>query len=254
MKRIDVAAWTGIWPFTMSREADVAEVIGGLREVGVDGALVSPLNSILGPDPMLANRDLLAACRDLAGSFQVRVAPMLDPTLPGWEQDLAMLAADPMVAGVRLVPSYHGYPVDGAAVESITRFATDLRLPVCVQVRIIDERAHHPLMLVPAVQTAAIARLAQAVPTAKILASGAFQSDLAALAACPNVAAELSSIESADTLANAVAVLGSERLMLGTHVPVYTPAPGVAKVDEAADALVFDRIAVGNARTWFGFS
>lgn len=251
MNRIDVAAWTGIWPFTMSREVSLAEVVTSLQDVGIDGAVVSPLNAILGPDPMLANRDLLGACRERDGAFLLRIVPILDPTLPGWEQNLDDLASDPLVVGIRLVPSYQGYEVDGPEAEAVSRAVTAQGLAVCVQVRIIDERAHHPLMLVPAVPTAAIARLAQTVPEARFLVSGTFQGELASLADIPNVSAELSSIESADTLANALAVLGPERLLLGTHAPVYTPPPGVAKVDEADDPAVLPQVASDNAKALF---
>ncbi len=251
MNRIDVAAWTGIWPFTMTRETSLPDLVTSLQAVGIDGAVVSPLNAVLGPDPMPANRDLLDACRSAGDAFLLRVAPILDPTLPGWERDLEGLASDPLVAAIRLVPVYHRFAIDGPEAEEIVRAATAHGLPVCVQVRIIDERAHHPLMLVPAVPTAAIGRLARIVPEARFLVSGTFQSELSALADVSNVSIELSSVESADTLANALAVLGPERLLLGTHAPVYTPAPGVAKVDETDDPAIFRQIASDNASALF---
>ena len=251
MTRIDVAAWTGLWPFTMTREANLANLVTSLHDVGIDGAIASPLNAILGPDPMLANRDLLDTCRSAGDEFLLRVAPILDPTLPGWERDLDELASDPLVVAIRLVPAYHRFTIDGADAVAITRAVTERGLPLCVQVRIIDERAHHPLMLVPAVPAAAIARLAGAVPNASILVGGAFQSEMPAIADAANVAVELSSVESADTLANALAVLGPQRLLLGTHAPIYTPAPGVAKADETDDPAIVQQITSGNARTMF---
>ncbi len=251
MTRIDVAAWTGLWPFTMTREFGLSDLVASLQEVGIDGAIVSPLNAILGPDPMLANHDLLDACRSASGEFLLRVAPILDPTLPGWERNLGELASDPLVVAIRLVPAYHRFTIDGVDAVAITRAVTERGLPVCIQVRIIDERAHHPLMLVPAVPAAAIARLAGVVPEARFLVSGAFQSELAALADAANVAVELSSVESADTLASALGALGPQRLLLGTHAPIYTPAAGVAKVVEADDPTVLAQITSDNARTLF---
>jgi hypothetical protein len=117
----------------------------------------------------------------------------------------------------------------------------------------LDERAHHPLMKVPGVSLDGVVWLSGAAPAARILTCGIFQSELAAIADAPRISAELSSIESGDTLAKALAVLGRDRLMLGTHAPIYYPAPGVAKVtntDIAEDTIA--RVASANARDFFG--
>jgi hypothetical protein len=121
-----------------------------------------------------------------------------------------------------------------------------------VQLRVLDERAHHPLMQVPGVPVEALARLATAVPDGRFLACGIFQAELGALADAPNVMAEVSSVESGDALANALSALGPDRLMLGTHAPVYDPAPGMAKVAGVTDdAGVVDRVGRTNAVGFF---
>lgn len=230
MTLFDVSAWTGIWPFTAVRQTTLRDLVTQLRTVGVTGALVSPLNAVLGPDPMLANADLLAEVNALATDFLLRIAPILDPTLPGWERDLAELAAQEIVAAVRIVPNYHGYEVDGEAARSLAAAVTAAGLPVVVQLRVLDERAHHPLMKVPAVPVASVTTLAASVPDGTFVLAGVFQAELAAVADRPNVLVEVSSVESGDALGNAIAALGAERLLLGTHAPVYEPAVAVAKV------------------------
>lgn len=231
MTLFDVNAWTGMWPFTAVRQTGLDDLVSQLRAVGVSGAMVSPLNAVLGPDPMLANVDLLAEMSAAnVGDFQLRVAPVVDPSLPGWERDLADLVTHDIVAAVRMVPNYHGYDVDGPVALDFVRAATAAGLPVVVQLRVLDERAHHPLMKVPAVPVTAVAALAAAVPTATLVLAGVFQAELAAIAGLPNVLAELSSVESGDALGNAIAALGSDRLLLGTHAPVYEPAVAIAKV------------------------
>jgi predicted TIM-barrel fold metal-dependent hydrolase len=89
------------------------------------------------------------------------------------------------------------------------------------------------------------------VPDARFLACGVYQAELAALAKAPNVAVELSSVESGDALANALAVIGPERLLLGTHAPVYEPAPGVAKVAGAVHDSVAAHVGWKNAKAFF---
>ena len=125
-------------------------------------------------------------------------------------------------------------------------------LGLCVQIRMQDERAHHPLMKVPAVPIEGIARLAAALSAGRLLACGVFQSELAAIAGNPNVSAELSSIESGDTLANALAVMGKDRVLLGTHAPIYYPVAGIAKVvGSEHDNDTLNRVAALNAGAFF---
>ncbi len=256
MKRLDASAWVGIWPFTAVRSTSLADLVRDLREAGISGAAISPLNAVLGPDPMLANRDLLAETEAFdAGGFVTRIVPVLDPSLPGWERDLEQLSTSKRVGGIRIVPNYHGYDVDGREAIAVAKAVEGHGLPLCVQVRMIDERAHHPLMKVPGVPLDGVARLAAAVPDARILVGGAFTSELAAIAASANVFVELSSIESSDALGNAAKAVGVERLLLGTHAPLYTPAVGVAKVVLAGlpeEERV--KVAWGNADTLFGIT
>jgi predicted TIM-barrel fold metal-dependent hydrolase len=136
---------------------------------------------------------------------------------------------------------------------AIARAVTAHGIPLCVQVRMIDERAHHPLMKVPGVLLDGVSRLARAVPDARILVGGAFTAELAAIADVANVSVELSSIESGDAFGNAAKVLGADRLLLGTHAPLYTPAVAVAKVDlSGASDDERSRVAWGNAASLFG--
>jgi len=253
MTRFDASAWAGIWPFTMSAPVSLAAVVTRLEATGVTGAAISPLNAVLAPEPMGANLALLAEFdRANTAAFDVRVVPVINPSLPGWEDDFASLVRDHGAAlgAVKLVPNYHGYAVDGRETIALARAAGAAGLGVCVQARMLDERAHHPLMKVPGVAADGIARLAAAVPEARFLACGLYQAELAHIAPAGNVSAELSSVESGDALANALAVLGEDRLLLGTHAPVYDPAPGVAKA-AAGDPDTRIRVASFNAAAFF---
>jgi predicted TIM-barrel fold metal-dependent hydrolase len=79
-----------------------------------------------------------------------------------------------------------------------------------------------------------------------------FQSELAGIAGSANVSAELSSVESGDTLSNALAVIGDDRVLLGTHAPIYYPAAGVAKVEESGrEDNTLNRVVVRNAAAFF---
>jgi len=252
MTRFDASAWAGHWPFTSSASTGLTDLVAGLRETGFSGAAVSPVAAVLGPEPMTANLTLIEEVRNLPGDFAVRVVPILDPSLPGWERDLDMLVSGhgASIGAIKIVPNYHGYAVNGAESVALARAVTNAGLGLCVQIRMLDERAHHPLMKVPGVPLDGVVRLSDAIPDAWILACGIFQSELAAISGSSRISAELSSIESSDTVANAAAVIGINRLLLATHAPVYDPASALAKV-AALDDQAATRIAHSNVTTFF---
>jgi hypothetical protein len=256
MTRFDASAWVGMWPFTMSAPTSLQDLVVGLEATTISGAAVSPLAAVLAPESMTANLALIDDFLQAAPvDFDLRLVPVLDPSLPGWESDLDGLLSEhaSSIGAVKIVPNYHGYDLEGMEAVALTTAVTRAGLGLCVQVRMLDERAHHPLMKVPGVSIAGVVGLSRAVPDARILACGMFQSELADIVEAPNVSAELSSIESGDVLAKALAVLGEDRIMLGTHAPIYYPATGVAKVvNSVSTEDTFGRVASANARAFFG--
>lgn len=254
MTRFDASAWVGMWPFTASAPVSLADLAESLASVGISGAAVSPIHAVLAPEPMSANIALIEEAVAIGPAFDVRVAPIINPSLPGWERDLAEVleVGGESIGAIRIVPNYHGYAVDGEESRAIGRAVVSAGLGLCIQLRMLDERAHHPLMVVPGTPIDGVARLADAVPDLRILACGIYNAELPGIAAVGNVSAELSSVESGDVLATALRIVPAERLMLGTHAPIYYPAAGVAKVATSAeDEDVIIRIASFNAAAFF---
>jgi predicted TIM-barrel fold metal-dependent hydrolase len=83
----------------------------------------------------------------------------------------------------------------------------------------MDERTHHPLMRVPAVAVSELKKLGEQHPGVRFLACCIFQSELSRLKGIDNVWAELSYIESSETLVNAIGTIGDSRLVFGSHSP-----------------------------------
>lgn len=252
----DASAWVGPWPFGDGGDEALGSVIGRLREAGVQGAVFSPLRALLAPEPATANLQL---CREIAasdrGNFDARFLPVVNPSLPHWRSQIAAWigTGSAAIAGIKLIPNYHAYALSDTCVQEVAAFAVEHGLPLCIQVRMLDERAHHPRMLVPAVPVAEIVALAAAYPSLPVLVCGLFNAELVAIASATNVRVELSSIESGDTLPNVLKALPPERVLLGTHAPIYYPAPALAKLQGdgiGEDALT--AIAGGNARVLFG--
>jgi hypothetical protein len=254
----------GRWPFRALRTDALPDLESLLVQNGITGAVVASLDAVLCPDPMVRNEPLLREIARRGPGFDWIATAVIDPTLGGWEK----MAGACLALGARclkLVPTYHLYPLtdaglartdglgvpwvrqaarDGlAAVDRLCRLAAARQVPVALQVRLEDERAHHPLMRVPGLPAQEVAALAQRHPDGRFVVCGATNAELPPLRA-RNIWVEISFVESEDTLAGALAHVAPDRLLLGTHAPFFYPAVGVAKV-VAADVSAGIRHGVG---------
>lgn len=252
----DASVFTGPWPFATGEHETLPTLAAALRRVGISAAAVSPARAILAPEPAAHNAALARQARRWhEPDVRFVPVPIIDPSSPCWRDHLA--ACHELVDGgpraVKIVPNYHGYDVlDGSVIALATELVPD-RTTLCVQLRMTDERAHHPLMKVPGVDPASVVDLAKRVPDLPILACAPYLAELPVLAPAPNVHAELSFVESGYLLRDALHALGPNRLLLGTHAPLHYPAPGVAKLtsdDLAPEA--HQKISCANFARLFG--
>ncbi|MGC4190510.1 MAG: amidohydrolase family protein [Thermomicrobiales bacterium] len=234
----DANAWAGTWPFESGEAFPLNAVIPGLREAGFSGALVSPLRAALAAEPSAANAELCDEVMRLPTSgFALRIAPVIDPSLADWERQLAhaLDRGGDALGAIRVIPNYHAYDLASPSVDALANVLSAQRIPLVIQVRMLDERAHHPRMVVPPVLVESIAELGRRHPDLEIVVSGVFFGELAALQDVPNVSIELSSVESADTLPDVMRMIPAKRILLGTHAPLYVPAAALAKL--AGDSI-----------------
>ncbi|HEV7216418.1 MAG TPA: hypothetical protein VGP33_14980 [Chloroflexota bacterium] len=251
----DASAFLGAWPFAGCAPFSLADLIAEYQACGIDAAALSPLEAVLQPEPMAANRRLLTTIQASAdGAFHAWAAPILNPSLPGWEEHLAICrqVGGASVRAIKLVPSYHDYALDHPEVTQLAHACLQQGLGLCLQVRMEDERMQHARMHVPRVEPAAVAALAERCPTVPILVCGSYLAELAAYSALPSVCAELSFVESGMLLTDALGRLGAERLLVGTHSPIHMIAPNAAKLtSEILDDRTAARLGVANFDRFF---
>lgn len=247
---IDVSVFAGAWPFRRLHPTDPACLQARLAAGGVTQAWIASASGIFHADPMPANEDLAeAVAAAKAEAFYIKVA-VLDPSLPGWRADAARCLDAFGFRAFKLLPNYHGYALDGAAAAACVTFAAERQFPVCVQLRMEDERGHHPLVKVPGVEAKDVAALAARHPAARFLACGAYTKDLKALAGPENLWAETSFAESGQALRDAVQAFGARRLCFASHSPLYVLEAETAKLSvDAQDVSPGDLAAIrsGNA-------
>lgn len=172
-------------------------------------------------------------------------APVLDPSLATWREELDRLAARGPLPLVRLYPNYHGYtlPDAGPALAALAA----RKVVAQVVVRVDDPRRQHRLAQVADVPVASVRDAAAAHPGLKVLLSGAQTPALNQLArdlpAARNLWADTSQADGIDGVAGLLRSAWRDRLVFGSHAPLFLPEAAFARVvldlDDAAAGLVF---------------
>lgn len=231
---LDASAFLGEWPFRSLAATDPDSLRQLLVAEGFTGACVSPLAGLFQADPEPANREWAERLR---GDVFYRFVPVLNPTLPGAVAALTALRERERAVAVRLHPNYHGYRPTEPCCLALARAAAELRLPVLLQLRMQDLRSMHPLAQVPDVSWRESLALAQACPKTSLVIAGAKWGEANSLRKegreLPRLFLETSHLEYVDPLRRFLDSWGADRLLIGSHAPLFTPAAARLKLSLA---------------------
>jgi len=245
MKLVDVSAFCGSWPFR-DVQRTAAELKSDLQKVGVAHAWLTHIEGMFRPDPTHDNEALL---NEVKGDGFFSYLAVINPAISGWERQVER-ARELSFHGWKLSPNYHGYDLGGDAATTLAKIAAESHVPLCIQMRMQDERGQHALMKVLGVPAQGIVELARKVPSAQIVACAPYLSELKILGQAPNVWSELSFCESGQSLNDALKHVPANRLLFGSHSPLHYPAAAAAKISGGIDISdeVLAQVAEGNAR------
>jgi len=248
---VDVNAWLGPWPFQYFHDDSARLLEGRLLAEGIAHAMVGSPEAAFNPDLLAVNRVHL---KKLAGSTMLRPVTALDPTKGDW-RDILSLSRDAGVAAVRLFPGYHCYELSSPpALEALEAVAKQGAFALFVQIRMEDERTHHPLCRIPSVSIASIVDAARRFPGLRFVALCPYYHEAVELGKGPsNVSFDFSHVEMLRTVASLVRDVPQERVLFGSHVPFLQSRAAVMKI-EAPYVSEETRRAIGseNAYRIFG--
>lgn len=252
----DVSAWTGTWPFDLNGHVSLARLAERMEQAGINEALVSSLDAVLAPDPMAANRALLADCSGVGDrAVRFRPVPVINPVLATWQSDLAAIieAANGTIPAVRLLPTWQGWGPDHPEATQCLHVIADHELVPIIQSRMIDERAMPVAALPSEFEVQEMAAWLGSSADAPVVLAGLYRPELQHIAGLDHVSVDLAFIESGDTLATILETLPPERVLLGTHAPLLEPLSAVAKLPvEGPHRDAAMRIGMQSARDWLG--
>ena len=250
---IDVNAYIGHWPFRRLPHNTAEALVRQMDRHGIDLAVVASLHGAFYKNAHAANEGLAEEIRP----FGDRLAPVatLNPTYPGWREDLRRCAEELGLRGIRLYPQYHGYALTDPEALELIDAATELGWTVGVPMRLVDRRQRHLWDLAADLRPRDLAAALEARPEARWMILSALGLDGKELPRNARFLIEISRMDAVlrRNIQGLLDDLGPGRLAFGTGMAFKTPEPALLKLrllDVSED--VRDRIAWRNAAEMMG--
>jgi predicted TIM-barrel fold metal-dependent hydrolase len=227
---LDVNGYCGTWPYWPTLNSDLPGMLAKMDKYGIDRVYIASLKAAFA-DVRSGNAEMLATVRQ----YPERFAPAFtySPFAPGKESYRDDLLAEPHRI-VKLFPISQGYePLEEPFIAELLEFCGEQHIPVLIP---------HRLMMswrLPRYDVQKIGVLAARHPRTPFLIGGVnyvleLQSALDVLRRNPNVYIETSAMMALREVEQVAALIGVERILHGSAIPLQNPAIGPLKIHTAA--------------------
>ena len=234
---IDVNVWLARWPFRRLPDDEPEDLVRRLRRLGVTEAWAGSLDAPLHRDLGGVNLRLVATCRT-HGQGLLRPCGAVNPLLPDWREELRRCHEEHKMLGIRLHPNYHGYALDDPAFAELLGEASRRGLIVQIALKMEDERTLHPLLKgLPTTDPAPLAGLLAREPRPKVVLLNALGNVLGErlkrLLATGWISSDIATLEGAAGLERLVMQIGPDKLLFGSHAPLFYAEAAHLKLKES---------------------
>ena len=228
---IDVNASLGNWPFQRFGVRTAGQLDRHFAGLGIDQAWVSAADAILCPDIDACDEELAKRLRPYP---RLKMVPTINPVLANWAKSLDKWGGRGMHA-VKVYPNYHQYCLSSPMMCEVARQVASRRMVLLVQMRVEDGRGMYAPLRIGGVSVEDVAKLAQSVPEAAIIALCPYYGEAVQLAAkAPKVMVDLSFIEACDTVKTLLHDVPAGRVVFGSHTPFLCTRAELMKIEAAS--------------------
>jgi predicted TIM-barrel fold metal-dependent hydrolase len=227
---IDINVSLGHWAFRSLCHNTPQALLLRMDACRIDVAVVASIHGALYKDVHAANVELADAVRPYAD----RLIPFatLNPTYPGWAEDLRRCAEDLGMRGIRLYPQYHGYRIEDEPCLALVDAAVERGWPVQVPMRVVDRRQRHPWDLAEDLTHADIEAALSLRPDVCWMVLNAYRLDTARLPQDGDYLIDISRYSAVlqRHIQALIAGPGAAHVAFGTGLPFKTPEPALLKL------------------------
>ena len=233
---VDVNVDLSRWPFRRLPCDEASKLVARMKKCHVSQAWAGSFDGIFHRDVGGVNRRLSHDSR-WAGEGMLLPFGTINPILPDWPEELRRCHEDYHMSGIRLHPNYHGYTLDDPVFAELLAMATQRRLVVQLALRMEDTRVQHRLMQVADVDVKPLADVVAACPKLRLVMLNSLRTlradAIKKLIAAGNVYFEISMLEGVGGVAKMLDTLPLDRLLFGSHLPLFNLESAVLKLQES---------------------
>lgn len=231
---VDTNVFIGQWPFRKLSYNRPQELLAVMSKKGIDKMWVSTFEGIFWNNSQDANELLYKETRDIP---QFITFATMNPTFPGWEEDIKKCKLKYNMKGIRVYPNYHNYSLDSMEFKSLLKKADTLSLPVCIYCRLFDERIHPHFARVEPVDLNGLKNIIANFSHLPLIICNCNLADLSRieqiLKEYQNIYIEISHLESVGVVRKLIDNIGIERILFGTYAPYFYIESSFLKIKES---------------------
>lgn len=225
---IDIYGFVGPWPYWDAAYTAPQEVLSLMDRHGIDSLAICSTRSIF-YDWRQGNEETIALAEQYPERFFAFIS--LSPILPAPE--LIRYLEDGKkrnIKGIRLYPQHQNYSLTGlSGTNTILEAAQALDLPVVLALRVVMDWG------LPELDTSTIETVVSRYPKLRFILTGISDEDTLwvydFMKRFPNVYLEISALQGFRAVDAAVAVVGADKVLFGTGLPILYPACSIEKLN-----------------------
>src|SRR5881396_47627 len=232
------------WPFRALKYRHTKALVAKLKKHRVIEAWAGSFEALLAKDMSGVNTRLADECRTQSPGFLIPFGSV-NLAWPDWQEDVRRCHEVHKMPGIRIYPGYQPFDLDHPAMESLVRMIAECGLILQVVFGMEDSRVHHPIINVGPVTFAALLKVVQSMPNAKVELlhfSGSSQGeDLSLFMTKTNTVMDISRLEGNGAVGRMIGSITGlpsarvpvERIVFGSHAPYFPVETAILKLIES---------------------